>query len=266
MKKRDKNGFTLVELLVVISIIALLLAILIPSLSRARHIAKRTVCAARIKDAATAILAYAIGANDDKLPLGAMGKGDNIPAYMKGLGWSQLDYIPGKSYRPVASYLKDTRTLMCTNLRASTRNNREYTGDGPFVPSWNLGTTWDDVYLLGYNYFGGHFGEAWPTPMSNLGTVEWKAPYRLSDSGDLPLLCDIVSQHVKAWQTFIAHSSRGPIDAGINVDPKEVAPNGSGNLGKFDGSVSSKAVRDMDKHHAQNIFGKYEKPYPCAFW
>ena len=56
MKKR---GFTLIELLVVIAIIALLLSILIPGLKLAKDIAKRTLCAARLRQVGVAMRSYA---------------------------------------------------------------------------------------------------------------------------------------------------------------------------------------------------------------
>ena len=44
-----RRGFTLVELLAVVAIIALLAAILLPALSRAREASRRTVCASNLK-------------------------------------------------------------------------------------------------------------------------------------------------------------------------------------------------------------------------
>jgi len=44
-----KKAFTLVELLVVISIMAMLLAVLLPALRKARDQAKKTICKSDIK-------------------------------------------------------------------------------------------------------------------------------------------------------------------------------------------------------------------------
>jgi prepilin-type N-terminal cleavage/methylation domain-containing protein len=66
---KSHRGFTLIELLVVVAIIALLIAILLPSLQRAREQAKRTKCQANLHAIGIALHMYA-GNNNDAMPSG----------------------------------------------------------------------------------------------------------------------------------------------------------------------------------------------------
>src|SRR3954463_12248067 len=68
--RRGAGGFTLVELLVVIGIIAILISILIPALNRARDQANRTACMSNIRQVMIGFVLYA-QTYKDKCPLGA---------------------------------------------------------------------------------------------------------------------------------------------------------------------------------------------------
>src|SRR5262249_19277292 len=57
--RRRDSAFTLVELLVVVAIIAILIGILVPSLSKAREQARKTVCGTKVRAWGQAFLMYA---------------------------------------------------------------------------------------------------------------------------------------------------------------------------------------------------------------
>src|SRR3954466_5030347 len=73
------RAFTLVELLVVIGIIALLLAILLPALSRARESANRAVCLSNVRQVATAFISYTAD-NRGSLPFCALAGANPLDA------------------------------------------------------------------------------------------------------------------------------------------------------------------------------------------
>jgi len=85
-------GFTLVELLVVIGIIALLIAILLPALNKARQAAQRTACSAKLHSMLLAATTHRID-HRGFYPLVGTLPGDS-PATLDDFYSTKYDYLP----------------------------------------------------------------------------------------------------------------------------------------------------------------------------
>ncbi len=79
-----RNGFTLIELLVVVAIIVMLVAILIPSLGKARETARRSACGSNLRSLGQADVMYT-QSNNGIFP--APSRGGTSP------NWSDADFV-----------------------------------------------------------------------------------------------------------------------------------------------------------------------------
>ncbi len=110
MKHKTNRGFTLVELLVVIGIIALLISILLPALGRARDQAARVRCLSNMKQLHLAYMEYA-NRNKDQIPIGYT----NGFKQMNYIVWNKQGYYQMFGAVWNAGIVKDPHLFYCPN-------------------------------------------------------------------------------------------------------------------------------------------------------
>ena len=138
-KRRAMSGFTLVELLVVIGIIALLIAVLLPALQRAKENANSVKCSSNMRQLGTAFVAYAQD-HQNKFPpnVGATPP----PGYPPNQAWYDDDklgkYLPKYAFPAPGSATIGGGVMVCPNDEDSVRSYSQnwlsvaYTSPGGF--------------------------------------------------------------------------------------------------------------------------------------
>jgi prepilin-type N-terminal cleavage/methylation domain-containing protein/prepilin-type processing-associated H-X9-DG protein len=232
---RRRHGFSLVELLVVICIIAMLIALLLPALRRAREQAQRTTCAAQLRQLTAAVVAYGIE-NRGRVPTGERNGG---PAQSEHCVW-----ISSATYDAITRYLGNGARTSAEYAATDDRNLIEkqfacpniWVADGAEMPYYNAAVGW----VIGYNYLGGH---AVVPP-----AFAWKSPLKLSDRASSALWCDLNDWSPPDRWTIVSHRSGGAAGffygAGGGKPPKDHNAAG-GNVAFLDGSVSWRNLTDM---------------------
>jgi prepilin-type N-terminal cleavage/methylation domain-containing protein/prepilin-type processing-associated H-X9-DG protein len=229
---RRRAGFTLVELLVVIGVLATVMALLLPTIRGVREQARRTVCASRLRSLAAAAVNYAVE-NHGMLPSGQRDApdGSELCIYVSQATYGVLArYVGGRTYNPPPPRQDATGDpqLACPNLADSASLGLPY-----FEGDRNIG------WMLGYNYLGNHK----IVDRNNLWPVA--SPIRLTDKGSLPLFSDLNDWSPRDNWTVVPHqrSGGGGYFFGEQGGSTPVAFGAAGgNVAFLDGSVRWKQV------------------------
>jgi prepilin-type N-terminal cleavage/methylation domain-containing protein/prepilin-type processing-associated H-X9-DG protein len=109
------RGFSLLELLCVVAVIAILAALLLPALTQARDRAKQTQCAAQLKDIAVAFHSFAHDHNNQfpmQVPVAAGGS-LGVPPRTKGSRVPQDLLLAYRHFQALASELRTPKMVIC---------------------------------------------------------------------------------------------------------------------------------------------------------
>jgi|GEM_PF-1724987 len=242
VRQRGREAFTLIELLVVIAIIALLVTILMPSLQRAKELARRASCATNLHNIILAAHTYA---NDfrDLLPWRGLIEGnDPCLAYAFWVGDGRLAW---QGYLTNYTVQKGCKMFYCPSMSLAPRTWWKLDQKNPLAAWPNDYYKADygyETWWWGYDYYGWYCADPSKNPptKSSIWVAPLPSPSRLSDDARSPVVVDLTRGFGGTSWCYYAHGKNGAADfymsyPGVPETPA-IMPEGL-NSGQLDGSV-----------------------------
>lgn len=219
-----KAAFTLIELLVVVAIIAVLIAILLPSLSKAREVGRRVVCASQLRQLSTCSISYVID-HHHTLPT----------AYREHLQWVARLFVE----RFLEPYALGAAITNCPNYHFG-----KTLGDG--VVNAAAGPT-DSYAQLGCVYLAHKPAQSTPDVPGFVDSGGWFSPTTITNPGFTVLWADRQTTPLTTFNSRVTHSSQGWVVAGPNHMPADLGSEG-GNVARLDGSAEFITLGQLKPH------------------
>lgn len=215
----SKRAFSLIELLIVVMILGLLVTILMPTLSRARVLAKRSACAAQIKTFASAVSMY-YGINRSYPFMGNANLGD-----------PQLDGYPMMASVMAMNNVTPTRTSVDYKLPIYLPVSPNPDDDG--LMAEELTKLWRGAFCPAMNVPGTY---AWikknmdKAYRQRIGMgYQWNACLRAATPGPNPAtLAPFIHCGIGRWSPKLENAANHAPDTLVkSIDPKLYLPNGT---------------------------------------